>query len=194
MLRAKLEAFHNRCVRAMCGVTRTHVRSLSARRTRGVAPAPWHPQHAAAHLYPQAALGRPRGEDGRGEVAPHQVLLLLDQRLDQASCPGLVVAACHTGTTWRGNSGLWASTSTRQFRPLVSPVTGSQSRRIWTSGAESWQRARAAVWTMRAGLSSGVAPPCMSVNVSSCHKLSPVTEVSTADVNPSSSQSSLTGC
>ena len=28
-LRAKLEAFHNRCVRAMCGVTRTHVRSLS---------------------------------------------------------------------------------------------------------------------------------------------------------------------
>ena len=29
MLRAKLEAFHNRCVRAMCGVTRTHVRSLS---------------------------------------------------------------------------------------------------------------------------------------------------------------------
>ena len=29
MLRAKLEAFHNRCVRAMCGVTLTHVRSLS---------------------------------------------------------------------------------------------------------------------------------------------------------------------
>ena len=30
MLRAKLEAFHhNQCVRAMCGVTRTRVRSLS---------------------------------------------------------------------------------------------------------------------------------------------------------------------
>ena len=40
--------------------------------------------------------------------------------------------------------------------------------------------------------SSGVAPPCMSVNVSSCYyyELS-VTEVSTADANPSSSQSSL---
>ena len=29
MLRAKLDAFHNRCVHAMCGVTCTHVRSLS---------------------------------------------------------------------------------------------------------------------------------------------------------------------
>ena len=38
--------------------------------------------------------------------------------------------------------------------------------------------------------SSGVAPPCMSVNVSSCYELS-LTEVSTADANPSSSQSSL---
>ena len=40
------------------------------------------------------------------------------------------------------------------------------------------------------GTPSGVAPPCMSVNVSSCYELS-VTEVSTADANPSSSQSSL---
>ena len=56
---------------------------VSQRRPRGLAPAPWHPQHAAAHLYLQAALGRPRGEDGRGEVAL-QVLLLLDQRCDQA--------------------------------------------------------------------------------------------------------------
>ena len=40
------------------------------------------------------------------------------------------------------------------------------------------------------GTPSGVAPPCMSVNVSSGHELS-VTEVSTADANPSSSQSSL---
>ena len=31
MLRAKLEAFHNRCVRAMCGVTHTHVRALCRR-------------------------------------------------------------------------------------------------------------------------------------------------------------------
>ena len=37
------------------------------------------------------------------------------------------------------------------------------------------------------GTPSGVAPPCMSVNVSSCYELS-VTDVSTADVNPSSSQ------
>ena len=40
------------------------------------------------------------------------------------------------------------------------------------------------------GTPSGVAPPCMSVDVSSCYELS-VTEVSTADANPSSSQSSL---
>ena len=41
------------------------------------------------------------------------------------------------------------------------------------------------------GTPSGVAQPCMSVNFSSsCYELS-VTEVSTADANPSSSQSSL---
>ena len=44
------------------------------------------------------------------------------------------------------------------------------------------------------GTPSGVAPPCMSVNVlSSCYELS-VTEVSTADANYPAHQSKLTGC
>jgi len=51
-------------------------------------------------------------------------------------------------------------------------------------------RASAVCLDSEGGTPLGVAPPCMSVNVSSCSELS-VTEVSTADANPSSSQSSL---
>ena len=75
----------------------------------------------------------------------------------------------------------------------MSLVTGSPSRRIGTSGAERVvaEGSCSCLDIDEGGTPSGVAPPCMSVNVSSCYQLS-VTEVSTADANPSSShQSSL---
>ena len=72
------------------------------------------------------------------------------------------------------------------------------SARDWVAVAQDrdvWRRVVAegscSFLDSEGGTPSGVASPCMSVNVSSCYELS-VTEVSTVDANPpSSSQSSL---
>ena len=66
-------------------------------------------------------------------------------------------------------------------------VAVAQDRDVWRRVVEEGS---CSCLDSEGGTPSGVAPPCMSVNVSSGHELS-VTEVSTADANPSSSQSSL---
>ena len=71
--------------------TRTHVRSLSesAEAMRPCASALASPACSCSSLSASCPLGRPSGEDGRGEViiAPQVLILLLDQtqRRDQAS-------------------------------------------------------------------------------------------------------------
>jgi len=86
VLRTRLEPFHNRCVRAMRGLTHAYIRTLcgghdTLNQRHGI-PSMQHA--AAARLYQQATLGRLRGEDRCGEAAP-QVLLIVDQRREQAS-------------------------------------------------------------------------------------------------------------
>ena len=96
--------------------------------------------------------------------------------------------------TWRGNSGLWASFSLDKRAQAIDVsrdwVAVAQDRDVWRRvvAEGSFSCLDNEGWTPL-----GVAPPCMSVNVSSSgHELS-VTEVATADANPAL-QSKLTGC
>jgi len=183
MLRAKLEAFHNRCVRAMCGVTRTHVRSLSG-----------------GHEALRQRLGIPSMQllisTRKLRWAGHVV------RMDAERLPRKFFSSWIKGVTRpRGRCMSYGHDLARELRAvgfnLDKRAQAIGVSRDWVAVAQDrdvWRRVVAegscSCLDSEGGTPSGVAPPCMSVNVSSCYELS-VTEVSTADANPSSSQSSL---
>ena len=188
MLRAKLEAFHiNQCVHATCGVTCTHARSLSG-------------GHEALHQ----RLGIPNMQllisTRKLRWADHVV------RMDAERLPCKFFSSWIKDVTSQASWSLHVISYRHDLARELRAVGFNLDKRAqaigvssdWVSVAQDrdvWRRVVAegsscSCLDSEGGTPSGVAPPCMSVNVSSCSELS-VTEVSTADANPSSSQSSL---
>ena len=173
MLRAKLEAFHNRCVRAMCGVTRTHVRSLSG-----------------GHEALRQRLGIPSMQllisTRKLRWAGHVV------RMDAERLPRKFFSSWIKGVTRpRGRCMSYGHDLARELRA----VGFNLDKRAQAIGVSSdWvavAQDRADVWRRvvaegscscldsEGGTPSGVAPPCMSVSVSSCYE----TELSVTEVS-----------